>query len=321
MIKDRKPLFSVIICTYNRAKFLKICLESLIKQSLTDTGYEIIVMDDGSSDGTFEQILSFSKKYRQPRVSVYFSQNMGLAHSRNMAVKKAKGKYLAYIDDDAKADIYWLENARNCLQKTKPQPVGITGPVIPFYNGKKSYWFKDSYEEDIKGKTSRFLNTGETISGPNMILKKELIIKYGGFAENIGMKGQLISVGEETKLFENIWKKNAGANILYYASDIKVFHYVHHYKMSVVYKLKRWFAAGQSYYLRNIGLSYFHNFILILKVMGYLFFSTALAIISIVTYSFYQNWMIERIGPLCFIAGFFSGLFKIRVVISSNLRT
>ena len=320
MKKNNKPFFSVVVCTYNRALILKNCLNSLLNQSLAKKRYEILIMDDGSSDETVALLKDYIKKHNNPLIRLYSSPNIGLAHSRNKAVKQATGRFIAYIDDDAKADINWLENAYKRLNETKNSPVGLTGPILTYYRDKKPTWFKDKYEEDTKGKFSRFLKIGETFSGPNMILKKDIILKNGGFAEDIDMKADVLMVGEETKFYEQIWQNNPGGRLLYYAADVKVYHLVHPYKMKVLYRLKRWFASGQSYFLRNQSNSPIAKILMTLKVITYFIISSLFAFISLFKVQYIQNWIIESLGPLAFVFGYFASLFNLPVRMLSKAR-
>jgi len=88
-----KPLFSVVIPTYNRAPLLKDALDSVFSQKFTD--YEVIVVDDGSTDGTLEMLKRFGDK-----IKVLTQQNSGPGTARNLGAGVAKGEYLAFLDSD-----------------------------------------------------------------------------------------------------------------------------------------------------------------------------------------------------------------------------
>lgn len=98
LIPEEKAIpFSVIICTYNRASYLKLTLESLTAQTLGKEDYEIIIIDDGSSDNTREVVSEFFK--RLP-VKYFYQKNAGLASSKNHGIYAAGGKILLFLDDD-----------------------------------------------------------------------------------------------------------------------------------------------------------------------------------------------------------------------------
>ncbi len=97
---SQTPFVSVIVCSYNGAKTLAACLESLGK--LNYPVYEIILVDDGSTDNTAEIAAQF------PNVKYIHQTNHGLSHARNTGATAAKGEVFAYTDSDCMADADWL---------------------------------------------------------------------------------------------------------------------------------------------------------------------------------------------------------------------
>lgn len=89
---------SVIIPTYNRKESLKRLLDSLLVQNFSKKDYEILIVDDGSTDGTKQSLQLYLQRNRNIH---YFSQeNKGPAAARNLGIKHSKGKYILFIDDD-----------------------------------------------------------------------------------------------------------------------------------------------------------------------------------------------------------------------------
>ncbi|PLA92202.1 glycosyltransferase family 2 protein [Ligilactobacillus salivarius] len=95
-MKEENVEVSVIIPVYNVRKYLRRCIESVLEQNFDD--YEIILVDDGSTDGS-EEICDLYKN-KHDRVRVYHKENGGLSDARNYGIDKSKGKYLAFIDSD-----------------------------------------------------------------------------------------------------------------------------------------------------------------------------------------------------------------------------
>lgn len=99
-------IISVIIPIYNTEKWLRECLDSLIKQSFDD--FEVIMIDDGSKDGSGDICKEYEKKDK--RFQYYFQKNAGVSVARNKGIEEAKGKYVTFVDSDD----YILEN---CLEQ------------------------------------------------------------------------------------------------------------------------------------------------------------------------------------------------------------
>lgn len=95
---------SVIVPVYNVEKYLEKCLDSLVNQTLKDI--EIIVVNDGSPDNSQKIIDKYSKKYKN--IKSYIKENGGLSDARNFGIKKATGKYVAFVDSDdyVREDMY-----------------------------------------------------------------------------------------------------------------------------------------------------------------------------------------------------------------------
>ncbi|WP_436629415.1 glycosyltransferase family 2 protein [Latilactobacillus sakei] len=85
---------SIILPVYNVELYVKECLESILNQTFSD--FELIIIDDGSSDDTVEIIKSFKDK----RIHYFYQMNSGISAARNNGIKHAKGKYIVFIDSD-----------------------------------------------------------------------------------------------------------------------------------------------------------------------------------------------------------------------------
>jgi hypothetical protein len=119
------PLFSVIIPTYNRRPLLRRMLESVMRQSCQD--FEVIVVDDGSSDGTETMVAEFS------RVIYLRQQNRGPGAARNLGWANAKGEYVAFLDSDDLCFSWTLATYKRCIEELN-RPSLISGNPYPFYD-------------------------------------------------------------------------------------------------------------------------------------------------------------------------------------------
>jgi O-antigen biosynthesis protein len=114
------PFVSVIVCSYNGGKTLAACLDSLGK--LNYPNYEVLLVDDGSSDDTANIAAQF------PKVRYIHQTNHGLSHARNTGAAAAKGEVFAYTDSDCMADVDWLYYLIGTL--TSGDYAGVGGPNI-----------------------------------------------------------------------------------------------------------------------------------------------------------------------------------------------
>ncbi len=114
------PRVSVVVCTYNNEDTLQDCFDGL--QALEYPDYEVIVVNDGSTDRTDEITLGYGFR-------LISTENRGLGSARNSGLHAATGEIIAYIDADARPDAYWLAHLAVAFQKGAH--VGIGGPNIP----------------------------------------------------------------------------------------------------------------------------------------------------------------------------------------------
>ena len=123
---------SVVVPTYNRKEILMECLISLFNQTYPKDKYEIIVVNDGSTDGTEEVLKEYAKK--APCIFKWFSQeNKGPSAARNLGIEHAKGEIICFTDDDCIADEKWIENL---VKEFTNEKVGGVGGEIVAYNPK-----------------------------------------------------------------------------------------------------------------------------------------------------------------------------------------
>ncbi|MBQ3409980.1 glycosyltransferase [Candidatus Saccharibacteria bacterium] len=107
------PLISVIIPVYNTKQYLKNCLDSVLRQ--TYTNLEIIIIDDGSNDGSAKICDAYAKK--DQRIQLIHQKNAGLSAARNAGLKIAKGEYLTFIDGDDSVTVDYVERLLKLVKK------------------------------------------------------------------------------------------------------------------------------------------------------------------------------------------------------------
>ncbi len=244
---QKKILISVVVCTYNRADLLQIALNSLVNQALDDSDYEVLVIDNNSTDDTAEVTKSFSN---YPYIRYILETNQGLSHARNRGWQEAKGQYIAYCDDDCKLPEAWLSTAKEIIETINPALFG--GPIYPFYTVEKPEWFDDKYATRTPSQSETFLDTQsiDYLRGGNMFFLKTVLEGVGGFDTELGMRGDVIGYGEETALIRSIIKDHSDI-VSYYHPDLFAYHHERPDKLKLTHRVKMAFAIGRDHYQMN----------------------------------------------------------------------
>ena len=115
---------SAAICTRDRSALLEKAIQSLIDQTLTDEDYEILVVDNASTDNTRQVACQGFPHAKNSRYT--HNPEIGVARSRNKAWQSAKGNYIAFLDDDAVAAPDWLERIVDVFEKG-PEDLAFVG--------------------------------------------------------------------------------------------------------------------------------------------------------------------------------------------------
>ncbi|HWP58459.1 MAG TPA: glycosyltransferase [Candidatus Acidoferrales bacterium] len=178
----RWPKVSVIVCTFNGSRTLSECLESLSRLDYPD--YEVIVVNDGSTDSTAR--IAHSYGFR-----VITTENRGLSSARNTGLMAAAGEIVAYIDDDAYADPHWLRYL--CATLMNSAHVGVGGPnIAPGGDGIVADCVAHSPGNPVHILLSD--TEAEHIPGCNMAFRKTALEAVGGFDPQFRIAGDDVDI-------------------------------------------------------------------------------------------------------------------------------
>jgi GT2 family glycosyltransferase len=186
----RRLRASVIVPTHNRREAVQRCLRSLLDQDLPPEEYEIIVVDDGSIDGTADALGEMPGRIRVMR-----QERKGPSAARNRGAAEARGDVLAFLDSDTVADPSWLREALARFDDD-PDLAGVEGRTeIP--DGDRSGPF---------GRRTQNLR-GQRYLGCNLLFRRQIFEEVGGFDERFG----LVPFREDTDLAHRVLR--AGGEI------------------------------------------------------------------------------------------------------------
>jgi glucosyl-dolichyl phosphate glucuronosyltransferase len=289
---------SVIVCTYNRANILSRVLQTLGEQTLPLKEFEIIVVDNNSTDNTRQIVENFFENIHNLRYC--FEARQGLSHARNRGWQEARGSYVGYIDDDAKAPAQWLSVAHQIINEMQPAVFG--GPYYAYYDSPEPKWWKDSYQSHVQGDEPRFLGVHEYLDGGNIFFPRYILEKFEGFDPDLGMSGTQIGFGEETALQEKI-RGNIPANAMYYHPDLFIYHLVMAKKMRLGWIIRQRFMDGR-YFLKAqsgfgdavLGVGRWETILSCCRVLLRVVLETIFAFVfrDRKKYPYYQNHLFER---------------------------
>lgn len=151
----KPPRFSVILCTYNRRDLVLSTLASLRRQTLPYAQFEVIVVDNGSTDGTLNTVRAYVSAGMQEqkktddtwRVQCLAEPRSGLAHARNTGLHTAAGDIAVFLDDDALADPHFLEQLMQAYDQTGADAIG--GRVEIRWEAPRPHWVSEDLLEQL----------------------------------------------------------------------------------------------------------------------------------------------------------------------------
>lgn len=235
-----KPLLSILICTYNRADILSECLQSLTTQTALNEDFEVIVVNNNSTDYTQATAESFINQV--PNLRVILEMQQGLSHARNRAYTEAQADWVLYLDDDALASKNLVERALWTIQHYPYKMFG--GVALPWYKYPKPHWYSDKYlaTNELPYKTVSPIHGNQFAIGCIMVIEKATLARYNGFDVRLGMIGNKIAYNEETEL-----QKRMRADGIQIAHDPALFiqHLVAPYKLKLDWFFQSAFALGR----------------------------------------------------------------------------
>lgn len=211
--------FSVIIPTLNRCDMLTDALASVCAQSFPSDEYEIIVVDNGSTDGTSELIKRLNQKGSKPIRYVYEAQP-GYHYACHAGARAARGELLAYTDDDAVITRGWLAALASAYDR--PQVGAAGGPIHVRWRSQPPDWVLPlgTFGHLDYGPDYQELYWPQTIYGGSFSVRKQALFEVGGFNPGTSVEDRLVGDGETglcRKLYSAGWK-------IVYVPDALIYH-------------------------------------------------------------------------------------------------
>jgi glycosyltransferase involved in cell wall biosynthesis len=237
---------SAVICTFNRASYLRKAIQSLVEQTLDVGRYEILVVDNRSTDDTKRVVTEEFSHIANLRY--FYEPIQGLSQARNTGWQNATGEYVAYLDDDAIASPQWLETIVAVFETITPKPGGVGGKVEPIWEAPQPSWLDDNFLPfltivDWSDVATILDDKRRYIAGANMAFPKSVLALIQGFQVELGRKGNKLLSNEELILLNELKKKGY---TIYYDPKILVKHHVVSSRLSQKWFTQRLYWQGVS---------------------------------------------------------------------------
>jgi glucosyl-dolichyl phosphate glucuronosyltransferase len=238
-------LVSILVCTYNRADILSNTIAYLLNQQFDWGEYEIIVIDNASTDNTKEVVNQFSA--REKKIKYTFEPRLGVAIARNTGARDSKSPYIAYFDDDLIAEPDCLNQLITPFMNITPAPKAIMGKVNLLWEGPRPNWFPERYETLLsrfdRGENARFMNSEEYLVTMNVAFERETFLLMGGIREDLSRKGRMFICGGDNDIFNRYMMSN---HKIFYQPQALIWHLVPKSRQKRSWLLKRIFGEGTS---------------------------------------------------------------------------
>lgn len=246
---------SVGLCTYNRAKLVINTLKTIKEQSLNCDKFEIIVIDNNSSDNTKEVVETFAKENDNLQIVYAKEEKQGISHARNRAYLEASGDFIVYIDDDELAKKDWLENYYTFIQDNLDTAI-VAGKIEVLYPKNQTPNWNSQYIENWHGRynfgddpfkiTQDLINKHKAYypNNGNMAVSVEFLKGVGGFDITLGRKEKSLAGGEDTKLGKVAL--SMGKSILYNPYSL-IEHIILPERNSIQFLQKKHFDQGATF--------------------------------------------------------------------------
>ena len=254
---------SVAICSYNRARFIIEALESVFNQDFDKNLFEVIVVDNNSTDNVMEVLQKYKELHPSYNFRFYNEPNQGVAFTRTRLAKEAVGEIVAYLDDDSTAEPGWLKYMVE-FYDAHPDVYSIGGKIIPRMLVEIPDWYSKylsgllgSYD---LGKKVMRMKGAKYPCGANMSFRKKVFEEIGYFNTELGRSGTGLLATEEKDIYLRILKQG---HKVYYLPHVAVQHSTEAIKFDkkYFYRYSMGIGGGERLMLKGKPIDLFLKFL------------------------------------------------------------
>lgn len=242
---------TISIQTYNHAETLAATLKSLCKLRCPEAiDYEILVVDNNSSDNT-KKIIATHSELLAPRLRSVFESRQGLSYARNRTLREARGEVVGFLDDDINVDSRWLVAVSAAFIKYKAAAIGGRSYLI--YPTARPNWLPPEREvllSRLDYGDMTLVNTDKDLFGLNFAVRRQKALEIGGFNTKLGRCGESLLCGEEKDFLDRL--RQAGGMVVY-EPKVVVGHIVSPERLTKKWFFRRIYAGAVSSQRRMIA--------------------------------------------------------------------
>lgn len=251
------PHVSIIICTYNRAKYIYALLQSIVENDFSSENYELILVDNNCTDNTKVECQRFQETYPDIAFNYCFEPNQGLSYARNKGIKEAKADIIIFVDDDAKVNAHYLQTYYRFFQDNS-HAYAAGGPILPIYETSEPNWISHYTRQLVTGmlylgEKQKPFSKGKFPGGGNAAYRKVVFDIIGGFNVELGRKGTSLIGAEEKDIFDKMTQQGMR---FYYLPNAILYHIIPDNKLTKEYFNRLTYSIGVSEHYRTLTISH-----------------------------------------------------------------
>jgi len=239
------PFISIIICTYNRADYLRDTLRSLLQTDALPNQFEVLIINNNATDATPAVIREAQKTYDAFQIRHIREKKQGLSHARNRGIREATAPIVLFLDDDIRTTPNYIPAWISFFQ-SHPEASGGGGKIHVQFDDPRPPWM--SYfllpllgRHDL-GNSIKPYPTNKYPFGGNMAFRCEIFDRYGYFDTDLGRQGRKLIASEEKEFYHRL----AASERIYYLPKAFIYHRVSKDRLTQAFIRKQALGLGHS---------------------------------------------------------------------------
>jgi glycosyltransferase involved in cell wall biosynthesis len=233
---------TVAVITYNRSRYLRETLAGLTRQNYPAGCWELLVVDNNSTDDTRDVVAEFIASTPSPRWIL--EERAGLDHGRNRAIDEASGEVVALIDDDVVVEPDWLAQLVAPFCGPQGGSVGVVGgEVVPMFPDGIPDWLRGAHRPLGFRRDPGPLPPGQAPMGANFAFPRAVFGRFGNFDTRLDRKGAALFGGGDSEMIRRI---RAGGLEAWFVPGARVLHQIPAARLTLRYALRHAFDSARS---------------------------------------------------------------------------